>query len=273
MENISTFLLSEGCSKRAGFIYSLAVSLFMWRFIPFKKYKPFVKIALNDIVVDSVRKTNRPVVWLAGWKPSCINIGYGQHIRDVVNLEEAKKHKIPIVRRQGGGGAMFLSEKGEISWSVVAPQKYFPDNPNKIYERVCARIVNALKDLGVKAWHKPINDVVTDKGKISGATIKKVKDIVYVAGTLLYAADADLMRKLLRPERDHLKRQKIPEKFKQVAAVSRLCNASFEQTINALKDNLLKGVEFTKSNWSKEEMFQAKELSKKYRSQEWLFQK
>ncbi len=244
-----------------------------WRFISFKKYNPYVKIALNEVVVDSVKKTGVPVVWLAGWKPSCVNIGYGQHISNVVNLEEARKRKIPVVRRQGGGGAMFLSEKGEISWSVVAPERFFPKNPNKIYERVCTRIVNALKDLGIKSWHKPVNDVVTDKGKISGATIKKEGNVVYIGGTLLCSVDAELMRKLLRPERDHLKRQKVPETFKQVACVSELCSASFKQAIKALKENLLKGVDFSDSEWTKKELSMAKELSRKYKSKEWLFQK
>jgi lipoate-protein ligase A len=244
-----------------------------WRFISFKKYNPYLKIALNEVVVDSVKNTGIPVVWLAGWKPSCVNIGYGQHVRDVVNMDEALRHKIPIVRRQGGGGAMFLSEKGEISWSVVAPELFFPKNPNKIYERVCARIVSALKDLGIPARHKPINDVVTDKGKISGATIKKEGSVVYVGGTLLYSVDSELVRKLLRPERDHLKRQKVPETFKQVVGISDLCNASFKRTVVALKENLLKGIEHVEDDWSKEEFLMARKLSTKYKSKEWLFQK
>ncbi len=244
-----------------------------WRFISFKKYNPYVKIALNEVVVDSVKNTGVPVVWLAGWKPGCINIGYGQHVRDVVNIDEAHRRKIPIVRRQGGGGAMYLGEKGEISWSVVAPERFFPKDPNKIYERVCARVVSALKDLGIKSWHKPINDVVTDEGKISGATIKKEGFVVYVGGTLLYSVDEKLMRALLRPERDHLKRDKIPETFKSVASVSKLCNASFSGTVKALKENLLKGVGYSESEWTQKEVSMAKKLAGKYRSDEWLFQK
>ncbi len=242
-----------------------------WRFIPFKFYDPHLKIALNEVAMASAKKS--PIIWLAGWKPSCINIGYGQHIGDVVDLAEAKKRKIPVVRRQGGGGAMYLSEKGEISWSVVAAERFFPSNPNEIYERVCSRIVNALKDLGIKSWHKPINDVVTEKGKISGATIKKSAGVVYIGGTLLYHVDEKVMRKLLRPERDHLKREKVPETFKKVTAVSNLSKSSFRETANALKDNLLKGVDFIKSKWTKKELSLAKELAKKYKSEEWMHQK
>jgi lipoate-protein ligase A len=240
-----------------------------WRFIPFKYYNPFLKIALNEVSM----KSKEPIVWLAGWKPSCVNIGYGQHIEEVVNLPEAKKRKLLVVRRQGGGGAMLLNKDGEISWSVVAPEKFFPKNPNKIYERVCARIVNALKDLGIKAWHKPINDVVCSEGKLSGATIKKSSGVVYVGGTLLYSVDEQLMRAVLRPERDHIKREKKPEMFKQVTSISRLCRASFSETIAALKDNLLKGVNFSEDNWSGEEISQAKLLAKKYRGKEWIYQK
>jgi len=242
-----------------------------WRFIPFKHYNPFLKIALNEIAITSAK--NSPIVWLAGWKPSCINIGYGQHIQEVVNLPEAKRRKLLVVRRQGGGGAMLLSRDGEISWSIVAPEKFFPKNPNKIYERVCARIVSALKDLGIKAWHKPINDVICAEGKLSGVTIKKEAGVVYIGGTLLYSVDEELVRSVLRPERDHIKREKTPEIFKQVTSVSNLCKASFDETIAVLKDNLLKGVDFDEGKWSSEELLRAKLLAKKYQSKEWLYQK
>lgn len=243
----------------------------MWRYIPFRHYNPFLKIALNEVAISSSKKS--PIVWLAGWKPSCVNIGYGQHIAEVVNLPEAKKRKLLVVRRQGGGGAMLLSENGEISWSIVAPETFFPENPNEIYERVCARIVSALKDLKINAWHKPINDVVCSEGKLSGVTIKKEAGVVYVGGTLLYSVDEKLLRAVLRPERDHLKREKKPEMFKQVTSVSNLCSASFDETVAALKDNLLKGVNFSEDNWSGEELSQAKLLVKKYRGKEWIYQK
>ena len=80
------------------------------------------------------------------------------------------------------------------------------------------------------------------------------------------------MRKLLRPEHDHLKRRKTPEKFKQVTSVSELCHARFSDVIKALKGNLLKGVEYTEDKWTKEELLKARVLVKKYRSKEWVYQ-
>jgi len=166
-----------------------------WRFIPFRHYNPYIKTALNKVVVDVVKKTGEPIIWLAGWKPSCVNIGYSQKIRDVINLEEVKKFGLIIVRRQGGGGAVYLSDDGEISWSIVAPVEYFPEDINKIYKRVCGRVIQALRE--ITARHKPVNDIVTEKGKVSGVTIKKDHSVVYVGGTLLYDVDKSMLKKVL----------------------------------------------------------------------------
>lgn len=244
-----------------------------WRFIPFKRYDPYIKIALNEVAINSVRKDNRRIIWFAGWKPSCINIGYGQRIRDVINLEGANKLGLAIVRRQGGGGAMYLDEKGEITWNIIAPEEYFPKNINKIYEKVCNSVVEALKELDITSRHKPINDVVTEKGKISGATLKRDNGIVYIAGTLLYDVNKQILEKILRPEKDIGKRKSLPEKEKRVTAVCKESRASFKETLEILKRNFLKDIEYEEIDWSKEELLNAEELAKKYKRREWIFRK
>jgi len=244
-----------------------------WRFIPFKRYDPYVKIALNEVAINSVRKDNRRIIWFAGWKPSCINIGYGQRIRDVINLEGANKLGLAIVRRQGGGGAMYLDEKGEITWNIIALEEFFSNDPNKIYEKVCGKVVDALGDIGISAKHKPINDVVTEKGKISGATLKRVNGVVYIAGTLLYDVNKQILEKILRPEKDIGKRKSLPEKEKRVTAVCKESRASFEETLEILKRNFLKDIEYEEIDWSKEELLNAEELAKKYKRREWIFRK
>ena len=241
----------------------------IWRFIPYKKYDPYVKTALNQVAIESVKKTRQPLIWLAGWSKNCLNVGYRQKISKVINVEEAKKQKLPIVRRQGGGGAMYLSKDGEITWNLIAPAHYFPKNPNKVYELVCGKIVDALKELGILAKHKPINDVVTEKGKISGATIKTDQYTTYIAGTLLYTEDQKQMLKLLRPEKDTIKGK--PEKDRKISAISQESNASFKEVIAMLKRNLLKGLDYKEEHWRVHELTKAQELAKKYQSKAWLY--
>jgi lipoate---protein ligase len=244
-----------------------------WRFIPFKRYDPYIKIALNGVSINSVKSSGIGIIWLAGWKQSCINIGFGQKINDVLDLKEAKKRKLLIVRRQGGGGPMYLDEKGEITWNIIAPGKYFSNNVNGIYKQVSKRLIAALGEIGISAKYKPINDIVTKKGKISGMTMKKAEEIVYVAGTLLYSVDKSVLDKLLRPEKDIGKRKSLPEKEKKVSCVGKECNASLNETLEVLAKHLLMGINYEKTNWSKEELLNAEKLAKKYRDVKWIYQK
>ena len=242
----------------------------IWRFIPYKKYEPYVKTALNQVAIDAVKKTKQPIVWLAGWNKNCINVGYRQKISKVINLDEAKKQGLAVVRRQGGGGAMYLSKDGEITWGIVASAHYFPKNPNKVYEIVCGKIVETLQDLGISAKHKPINDVVTEKGKISGATIKTDQYTTYIGGTLLYDVDKNQLLKLLRPEKDTIKGG-IPEKNRKISSVSHESKASFNEVIAVLKRNLLKGLDHKEEPWRVHELTKAEELAKKYQNKKWLY--
>jgi lipoate-protein ligase A len=241
-----------------------------WRFIPFEYYDPYFKTALNEVSVDSVSKSKVPILWLCGWEKDCVNLGISQKISEVLNLEEIKKRDILILRRQGGGGTTFLSKNGEITWNIIAPKEIFPNDINEIYEFVCNKIVKVLDRLEIKSEHKIINDVITKNGKISGATLKKVNDVIYIAGTLLYDVDKDLMDLILKPENDSNKKS-LSEKEKKITSIKNESNASFENVLTELKKELLSGYEYEISNWNLEEIDMANKLKEKYSSDEWIY--
>ena len=243
----------------------------MIRFIPFERYDPYEKIALNDILLDSVRNTNNPIIWLAGWDKTCINIGFGQKI-DVVNTTLAKRHNIPIVRRQGGGGATVLTPYGEITWGIIAPSDFFPSSIDETYKFICQKIIDSLNQFGINSTYKPINDVVTEQGKISGSTLKKTGGVVYAAGTLLYEVDKSLMNELLFPEKDYLKKS-VPEKNKAVVGIKNILSQSspsFDEVIDTLKKTLLNSEEYVEKPILSSERELAKKGAKKFRKVDWI---
>lgn len=243
-----------------------------WRYIPFRHYNPYTKTGLNEAVLDSVSTGNDPTVFLAGWRPKCINIGRSQKVEEEVDMEEFRERDAVIVRRQGGGGTTYLTENGEITWHIVAPEEYFPEDVNQVYEDVCGRIASGLESIGIDARHEPINDIVTENGKISGATLKRNGNTVYVAGTLLYEVDAEEMFSLLTPGEDKLKGKAIDDFRDRVTSVSRESDASFEEAKDALKSALLQNKNFRQTSWRQEEMEKAEELAEKYRKEEWIYQ-
>ena len=243
----------------------------MTRFIPFTHYNPYFKTGLNKALMESSRGSGETVVFLSGWKPDCVNIGYSQEINEEIDIEEVEERDLVVVRRQGGGGTTYLTEDGEITWGIVAPEENFPDDVNKIYQEVCGRIASGLEKIGIEAEHEPVNDIVTEKGKISGATLKRENGVVYIGGTLLYKTDPEEMFKILTPGEDKIADKKIERFEDRVSSVKKESYASFEETIEALKYGLLNGKDFQEDNLKDSEVKKAEELADKYSSEEWLY--
>jgi lipoate-protein ligase A len=244
----------------------------MFRLIPFQEYEPNLRLALNKIAIESVVNGGDPIISLSGWKPSCINIGYTQKIKQVLDLEEIKKQNIQIVRRESAGGAMYLGEKSDICWGIIANSEYFGTDITKIYQDTSKKIISALNEMNISAKHKPINDVILENGngKISGSAIKQIKNITYIHGTLLYKLNKKILNKILKPENDHQKKIKIKEIDKNLSSISEQSTVSYKNTIKILENNLTNNENYYIKPWTTEELEKAKELEKKYSSSEWI---
>lgn len=243
----------------------------MYRLISFEKFGPYLKTALNDIVIEYVQKTQVPVIWLSGWDQDCVNIGISQDPHKVLNIKTVLENNLPIVRRQSGGGATYLTKDGEISWAIVAHKEEFPTNLHDIYKSITQTIISALKKLNISAKYKPINDIITKNGKISGATLRKENDVTYIAGTLIFKTDKEKMNDVLRPENDDLKKEKIKESDKKITSIFEESDASFNESVNALESSLIEGLEIKKLPFSERELKKAQELSLLYRDKEWIY--
>lgn len=209
-----------------------------YHLIPFSHLHPEEKNRRNQALINWVSEHQQPVAWLNGWKPGCVNVGATQNIALVVDKAEAARQGLVVVQRQGGGGTMYLSEEGEVSWAIIVPETQLPQEITDIYTEVCGRVVTALARLGVSASHKSINDIITKHGKISGATARKTKGVVYVGGTLLWKVNRESVWRVLYPlGMDDKGRDK---KILQLTSVFEECGASKQDTINALINALTK---------------------------------
>ncbi len=244
----------------------------MFRLIPFQEYEPNLRLALNKIAIESVVNGGDPIISLSGWKPSCVNLGYTQKINQVLNLEEIKKQNIQIVRRESAGGAIYLGEKSDICWGIIAKQNYFGNNITKIYQNTSKKIISALNEMNIKAVHKPINDVIltNGNGKISGSAIKQIKDVTYIHGTLLFKLNKEILNKILKPENDHQKKVKIKEIDKKLSSISKESNIPYKIAINILENNLTKSEKFYIKPWTQQELNKAKILAEKFSNEDWI---
>lgn len=241
-----------------------------WRFIPFSRLDPYVKTALNDILINEVATSHEPIFWLSGWSCDCINLGVSQEYEKVIDYKKVLEDDIVVTRRQSGGGATFLTKDGEITWGIIVPEQFFRGGINEIYAEVCSLLIDELQRVGIDAFFKPINDIRTSNGKISGATLRKEQGVIYVGGTLLYTCDKESMNVYLKPEEDFLKKTRISETQKKITSISQESSLSFDETKEVLQRTFLKDRAYYELSLTKNEILKAQNLSNKYKHQSWI---
>src|SRR5690625_2660503 len=108
-------------------------------------------------------------------KPA-IQIGKFQNASEEINQPYMDKHNIKLIRRETGGGAVYMDDQN-MSFSFLFTGD---SNINGNYARLYEQANKALEKLGVKnVEQKGRNDLELDGKKISGAAMTIVKGRVH----------------------------------------------------------------------------------------------
>ncbi len=249
-----------------------AGSNMLWRLIPPERNDAFMNMALDEAAMRFIGKGfSFPTIRFYEWKNSAVVIGYFQRLHEEVNVDACKKLGIDIVRRSTGGGAMYLDEHGEITFSVIVPEKMLYDI-NASYKEVCGWLINGLRSMGISAEFRPINDVVVDGRKISGSAMTRKHGASMVHGTLLYDVDPERMFSVLRVPREKIADKNIQNIKKAVTCVKEHRNISKGTLRASIVEAFVEDKDFEILPWSTEELAVAMALVKdKYTTKEWIF--
>lgn len=210
-------------------------------------------------------------------RPSAVTIGYFQRIKDVLNLDYLDKYGIDYTRRITGGGAVYHDQDGEITYSITTDIDSISKNILESYRKICSGIVEALKELGVKAEYKPINDIVVMGKKISGNAQTRRRKALMQHGTLMYGTNIDILSKVLKPPKEKLSSHKAKTIHDRVTTLEKILG--YKPRKEDVIDALIKGFEkalrirLVRDNYWKEELELANSLIDKYRSKEWIFKR
>jgi lipoate-protein ligase A len=177
-----------------------------WQLIHTAPQSPLQHMALDQVLVDEVAAGRRPPtlrVW--EWASPAVIIGIFQSLKNEVDADAARRHRIEVVRRISGGGAMFVEPGNTITYSIYAPASLikgmsFPE----AYAYMDAWVLEALGELGIRAWYQPLNDITSDGGKIGGAAQAHRGGAVLHHVTMAYDIDAAKMLQVLRIGREKL---------------------------------------------------------------------
>ncbi|HET6806425.1 MAG TPA: biotin/lipoate A/B protein ligase family protein [Frateuria sp.] len=186
-----------------------------WQLIHTDPQPPALHMALDEVLTHEVGAGHRPPtlrIW--EWGGPAVVIGRFQSLRNEVDADAARQHGIQVVRRVSGGGAMFIEPGNTITWSIYAPLSLIKGMSfQEAYAWMDAWTLEALGELGIKAWYQPLNDITSEGGKIAGAAQAHRGHAVLHHVTMAYDIDATKMLDVLR-----IGREKLSDKGTQSAA-------------------------------------------------------
>ena len=252
-----------------------------WRILGLEINDAFSNMAIDEAIcrLRSEDKSQNTIRFYR-WKPSAVSIGYFQLLEQEVNLDACKMLGVDIIRRMTGGGAVFHSYEGELTYSIIVNQ-YHPRIPNDIlksYEVICSGIVQALDKLGINAEFKPVNDIEVNSKKISGNAQTRRWGVVLQHGTILLSTDIDTMFKVLNVSKEKISDKMIKAVESRVTTIQQELkrDVSFIEVSDALRDSFstIFNVTLVKGKLSKEENKLAMKLrEEKYCKEDWIFKR
>ena len=209
-----------------------------WEYLAPTPLEPLQQMALDQVLAEEVGAGTRgPTLRFWEWAKPAVVIGSFQSVKNEVDVDNAHKYGLEVVRRVSGGGAMFMELGTAITFSVYAPSDLvagmsFQDS----YAFLDDWVVQALRALDIDASYQPLNDIVSPSGKIGGAAQKRLgSGAVLHHVTMAYDMDGDRMVEVLRIGREKISDKGVASANKRVDPLK----AHTGMTKNAIQDHLV----------------------------------
>jgi lipoate-protein ligase A len=208
-------------------------------------------------------------------------IGFHQDLEQEVDLEFCKGNRIPVFRREVGGGATYLD--GDQLFFQVILHRDNPEVPMRketFYRKFLQPIINVYRRVGIPARYRPINDLVTGTRKISGTGVGEIGDCVVFVGNLILDFNYEMMSRVLKVPDEKFRDKVHKGLMENLSTIRRELGEKRAKEWDEVTLNNLMAEEFEKllgptQPSEKDEALRAKidELGKRMMSDAWLYQK
>jgi lipoate-protein ligase A len=124
-------------------------------------------------------------------------IGYHQELEKEIDLEYCRSQNVPILRREVGGGAVYL-DGDQLFVQLIFHRENLPRQVDEMYKLLITPLVQTYRTLGIEAYHRPLNDIMVGDRKIGGTGIAAIGEAMVVVGSLMFDFDSETMAHALR---------------------------------------------------------------------------
>jgi len=120
----------------------------LWRWLDHAPRDAAWNMAVDEALWRLCGPHGRPTLRLYAWSPAAVSLGYFQRLEQI-DQGVCRAHGFTLVRRPTGGRAVLHDQ--ELTYSLVAPLRCFPDGVSGSYRAIGQAFVHAFAELGVPA--------------------------------------------------------------------------------------------------------------------------
>jgi lipoate---protein ligase len=214
----------------------VAVDDLAWEVVMPAPLGAHVQGALDEVLMDRLIAGRRGATlrfW--EWAEPALVLGSHQPVANEVDLDEARRLGFVVARRMSGGGTMIVEPGRSVTYSIYVPESLvaglsFVDS----FARLDAWTVACLRDLGVPAAYRPINDIVSPEGKIGGAAQARRRGFVLHHTAIAHAMDVSIVHRLLRIGRPPVAPVGVRSADRDVSPLERWLTLDRDEVVAAL---------------------------------------
>jgi len=230
-------------------------------------------MALDEVLLGRVAAgRRRPTLRLWEWQDRSLVLGSNQVLGNEVDLGAARELGFEVTRRMSGGGTMIVQPGGTISYSLYAPLTLVAGMTLvESFAFLDRWAVECLRERGVPADYRPINDIVSPRGKIGGAAQARRHRALLHHTTIAFDLETDLVSRLIRIGRERVSPRGVRSAEKAVSPLSWFLDLSLEAVVEALIGCFVARHPSTFRPIAADELDEAGDLAaRKYGTPEWI---
>ncbi len=184
------------------------------------------QIAFDQALIDLHKAGRIPdTIRFLRFPPTAL-IGRHQALSREVKLDYCRAHKVGVVRRITGGGAIYFDE-GQLGWELVFARSTLGiASLGDLAREICEAAAAGLGKLGVNARYRPRNDIEVDGRKISGTGGFFDEDTLIYQGTVLVDMNAADMVAALNVAKAKLEKRALDSAAQRVVTLKELLGAA-----------------------------------------------
>ncbi len=157
---------------------------------------PYYNLAFEEYLFDHFLQDSILMLWQ---NDRTVVIGRNQITQQQVNIPFIEAHRINVVRRMTGGGAVY-HDLGNLNYSFITDE--VGSSVSQSLEILAVPIVEALRGLGLEASVSGRNDILVSGRKVSGTAQRAAHGRILHHGTLLFDSDEEMISGALRVDEE-----------------------------------------------------------------------